>query len=117
MQVQSRADMIHYFISHSWEDDPAKKCKALRTFVDEHSGTLSGPSRLSFWLDKVRPLCFVAKSEGANPRALIGRDCDLSQTCIDQANPGNALSVLPINVSSCKSMLVLMSSTYLKRLW
>jgi hypothetical protein len=41
----------------------------------------------------------------------------LDKVCIDQRNPGNALAVLPINIGACSKMLILMSRTYLRRLW
>lgn len=41
----------------------------------------------------------------------------LDKVCIDQGCPDNALAVLPINISACKQVLVLLSSTYLSRLW
>jgi len=41
----------------------------------------------------------------------------LDKVCIDQSNPDDAIAVLPINIGACKSLLILMSPTYLSRLW
>jgi hypothetical protein len=41
----------------------------------------------------------------------------LDKVCIDQRNPGHALAVLPINIGACKKVLILLSPSYLTRLW
>jgi len=86
--VTRRIDKIDYFVSHSWEDSGENKCEVLRKFSEDFN---SRHGRYpTFWLDKV---------------------------CIDQMNPTNGIATLPINIGSCQSMLVLMSSSYMKRLW
>ncbi len=83
---------IDYFISHSWNDDAEKKCAILKSFSEQFK-LIKG--RLpTYWFDKV---------------------------CIDQSRVNDsdyyALHVLPINISSCKQVLVLLGKTYMKRLW
>ena len=87
-EIRHERDKIDYFISHSWEDDPVLKCKALKSFSDRFR--LKHGRYPTFWFDKV---------------------------CIDQNNTSNALAVLPINIRSCQQMLVLVSDSYMKRLW
>ena len=88
LQVNKHSEKIDYFISHSWDDDPAQKCKVLTEFCEKFKKRKGRYP--TFWFDKV---------------------------CIDQTNPGNALAVLPINIGACKNVLVLMSKSYLRRLW
>jgi hypothetical protein len=83
---------IDYFISHSWNDEAENKCAILRSFSKQFK-LIKG--RLpTYWFDKV---------------------------CIDQSRVNDsdyyALHVLPINISSCKKVLVLLGKTYMKRLW
>lgn len=86
--VQSHADKIDFFVSHSWDDDSVSKCRALRQFMEQQRRRHARFP--SLWLDKV---------------------------CIDQRDSCNALAVLPINIGSSKRMLILLSPSYLKRLW
>jgi hypothetical protein len=86
--VNSRFDKIDFFVSHSWEDSGAHKCEVLREFCESFK-TKHGRYP-TLWLDKV---------------------------CIDQINPTNGIATLPINIGSCQNMLVLMSTSYMKRLW
>ena len=81
---------IDYFISHSWEDKRALKCSAISSFVSDSKGGYCSRPSPTFWFDKV---------------------------CIDQKNTDNSLLVLPLNIASSKQVLVLMSSSYMKRLW
>ena len=41
----------------------------------------------------------------------------LDKVCINQNDTSQAISVLPIIIGGCKQVLVLLSSSYLKRLW
>lgn len=41
----------------------------------------------------------------------------LDKVCINQDNQGFGLSVLPINIGACKKLLIVMSESYLNRLW
>jgi hypothetical protein len=86
--IRRESDKIDYFISHSWEDDSKIKCEVLRLFSEDFKN--KNGRYPTFWFDKV---------------------------CIDQNDPSNGIAVLPINIGACKKMLVLMSDTYLKRLW
>lgn len=66
------------------------------------------------WDDDAQVKCRVLRS------FMAGRPAGtlwLDKVCIDQRNPGNALAVLPINIGACSKMLILMSRTYLRRLW
>ena len=83
---------VDYFISHSWNDDARKKCEILRDFSNQFK--LKKGKEPTYWFDKV---------------------------CIDQSRVNDsdyyALHVLPVNISSCKQVLVLLGRTYMKRLW
>ena len=104
---------VDYFISHSWVDNPQKKCQALRSFSETFKK--KNGRHPTYWFDK---------------------------TCIDQSkvndNDYYALAVLPINIAACNKVLVLLGrkhrnylianqlthffliftgETYMKRLW
>jgi hypothetical protein len=88
-------NQIDFFISHSWADqdfDAEKKCAILRSFSEQFKN-MNGKEP-TYWLDKV---------------------------CIDQSRVNDsdyyALHVLPVNISSCKQVLVLLGKSYMKRLW
>jgi len=88
VNVLKHQDKIDFFISHSWDDDPVLKCSLLKKFsLDFKDRNGRWPT---YWFDKC---------------------------CIDQRNPGNALAVLPINIGACNKFLILMSESYLHRLW
>lgn len=86
--IKSNADMIDYFVSHAWTDDPILKTAALNIFCEKFR--MKHMRYPSLWLDKV---------------------------CIDQKNPGDGIAALPVNIAACKQILVLMGTTYLSRLW
>ena len=79
---------IDFFISHSWEDNYQQKYNALRLFFNAFKDRHK--RNASVWLDKV---------------------------CINQQKPGEGLAVLPINIAACDKILVVLSKTYLRRLW
>ena len=81
-------DKIDFFVSHSWEDDYKAKWASLSKFSDEFY--IRNSRFPTYWLDKV---------------------------CINQKETSRALEVLPINIASSKQVLILMSKTYLNRLW
>ena len=79
---------IDYFISHSWSDNIDVKINKLTEFSKTfYTKHLRYPT---FWIDTV---------------------------CIDQTDVLKGVSVLPINVGACDKMLIVMSKTYLTRLW
>lgn len=79
---------ISYFLSHSW-DEGAEGRRAKVTALKNFFGKSGGIN--SLWFDKV---------------------------CMNKMDVNNrAITVLPITVGSCKKMLVLLSPSYLKRLW
>ena len=41
----------------------------------------------------------------------------LDKVCINQKSPGLGISVLPLNVVYCKKLLVVLTDSYLERLW
>ena len=73
-------------------DNAKKKCEILRDFSNQFK--LKNGKEPTYWFDKV---------------------------CIDQSRVNDsdyyALHVLPVNISSCKQVLVLLGRTYMKRLW
>eukprot|EP00928_Gymnodinium_smaydae_P008031 TRINITY_DN12887_c0_g2_i1.p1 TRINITY_DN12887_c0_g2~~TRINITY_DN12887_c0_g2_i1.p1 ORF type:complete len:652 (+),score=49.96 TRINITY_DN12887_c0_g2_i1:110-1957(+) len=81
-------EMIDYFISHSWYDDPVKKYDKLQTLAD--SFYVLHQRYPTFWFDKV---------------------------CIDQRQITDGLRVLPVNIMACSKMLILCGATYHSRLW
>ena len=88
IKVLSENDKIDYFISHSWSDKPAVKIEKLRKFAEDFNNRHKRYP--TFWLDKV---------------------------CINQKNPGDSLAVLPINIGACKKLLIVLSNSYVTRLW
>lgn len=79
---------IDYFISHSWNDNAGHKIRALRKFFRSFQFLYNrGPV---VWLDKV---------------------------CTDQRKPDDAIAALPLIICSCNKVLVMMSDSYMKRLW
>jgi len=83
-----RGEIIDFFVSHSWSDNPAQKWSALQlaveTFYEKHG------RYPTFWIDKF---------------------------CINQNEIADGLRVLPVNVMSCRKMLCLSGNTYHARLW
>ena len=81
-------ESIDFFISHSWHDDAQLKHRQLRLLVEAFKRRHGREP--TFWFDK---------------------------TCIDQANIGDGLRMLPVNVMACERILVLWGPTYHERLW
>ena len=79
---------IDFFVSHSWDDCPQDKSLALTKFAARFEAQYG--RKPTFWLDKV---------------------------CIDQKDTSRGVAALPINIGACRKMLVLMSKSYMKRLW
>lgn len=77
------------FVSHSWHDDPVAKWAALDAWAQAFARSNRG--RLpTLWLDKA---------------------------CIDQQNIQDSLACLPVSLSGCRKLLVLVGDTYVERLW
>ena len=87
LNLRSISD-IDYFISHSWNDNAGHKVRALRKFVRSFQNFYSRDPVI--WLDKV---------------------------CIDQREPDDAIAALPLIICSCNKVLVMMSESYMRRLW
>lgn len=87
-RIKLEHQKIDFFVSHSWEDDYSQKWEALKAFSEKFF--VKNKRYPTLWLDKV---------------------------CIDQRDTSQALEVLPINIASSKKMLVVMSNTYIERLW
>jgi len=84
----ARGEVIDFFVSHSWSDEPGKKWRALQLVAEAfflHHGRYP-----TFWVDKF---------------------------CIDQRHLADGLRVLPVNVMACRKVLVLCGRTYPERLW
>jgi hypothetical protein len=79
---------IDFFVSHSWSDCPVEKCKLLRSFCKNLTSKYG--EELTLWLDKV---------------------------CINQLSMGESLAVLPINIAFSKKILIILSRSYMTRLW
>lgn len=80
---------IDFFISHAWVDDSKWKYKVVKELPEKIMKENKGEEP-TFWFDKF---------------------------CIEQSNTADGLRVLPINLMSCKKMLVLVGASYPKRLW
>ena len=81
-------DRADFFISHSWSDNPQHKTRVLCEFAAAFKqNTGRSPT---VWFDK---------------------------TCIDQRAPDLALTLLPVFIASSKKMIVVLSESYLTRLW
>ena len=87
-KLDDKREKIDFFISHSWEDKGDVKHAKLKEFCYTFEKRYKRAP--TFWLDK---------------------------TCIDQRDPKNSITVLPVNIAACDKMLVLLSKTYMKRLW
>jgi len=87
-KIKLEQDKIDYFVSHSWEDNYEQKWEALKEFSEKFFKKHKRYPTL--WLDKV---------------------------CINQSDSSKSLEVLPINIASSKKVLVLLSSSYIERLW
>ena len=83
-----KGEIVDFFMSHSWYDDPEIKFEKLSKLCESFKHRQGRFP--TFWLDKV---------------------------CIDQQNIGGGLKALPINVMACRKMLVLVGPTYPTRLW
>eukprot|EP00929_Paragymnodinium_shiwhaense_P037855 TRINITY_DN20086_c1_g1_i3.p1 TRINITY_DN20086_c1_g1~~TRINITY_DN20086_c1_g1_i3.p1 ORF type:complete len:602 (+),score=21.69 TRINITY_DN20086_c1_g1_i3:206-2011(+) len=81
-------EVIDFFISHSWYDDPNQKYQSLTQLAENF---MAKHKRYpTFWFDKV---------------------------CIDQDNIADCLRVLPVKVMTCSRFLMILGPTYLQRLW
>ena len=81
-------EVVDYFVSHSWHDDPETKFKALNLFAERFRKVKKRFP--TFWIDKV---------------------------CIDQANISDGLRTLPVKIMACHRILALCGETYCSRLW
>mmetsp|Transcript_19567 Transcript_19567/g.34546 ORF Transcript_19567/g.34546 Transcript_19567/m.34546 type:complete len:699 (+) Transcript_19567:22-2118(+) len=84
----AKGEQIDYFMSHSWHDNAKVKWGKLKEFAEQFKE--SNNRYPSFWLDNV---------------------------CIDQSKITDGLRVLPINLMSCKKLLIVAGKTYPTRLW
>jgi len=83
-----KGEVIDFFVSHSWSDDPEQKWRALELLAESfqsHHGRFP-----TFWVDKF---------------------------CIDQRQIADGLRLLPVNVMACRQVLVLCGPSYPQRLW
>ena len=78
------------FVSHSWSDDGAAKHAQLQAWVAEGLPRSDGAKYPLIWLDKA---------------------------CIDQDAIELNLKCLPVFLSGCRSLVVLVGPTYVSRLW
>ena len=88
--IQDTAD-IDFFISHSWQEEPPMrraKAIALEEFAKEFRERNGRAPTM--WFDK---------------------------TCINPTNQSNSIAVLPINIAVSKKMLIILTESYLTRLW
>ena len=88
--IQDTAD-IDFFISHSWQEEPPMrraKAIALEEFAEEFRERNGRAPTM--WFDK---------------------------TCINPTNQSNSIAVLPINIAVSKKMLIILTESYLTRLW
>merc|ERR1712216_844671 len=76
------------FFSHSWKDNAAMKCNALKCWCEAYQSCHSEAPRI--WLDKV---------------------------CIDQTNIALDLQCLPVFLAGCNTLLVTSGPYYTSRLW
>ncbi len=86
---------VDYFISHAWDDDAMQKYKIVKEIGDnmvKRNMVTMTSRKPTFWFDKV---------------------------CIDHSAEAEAMSlaVLPINLSKCRKVLILLGEKYLMRLW
>ena len=80
--------IVHYFVSHSWRDNPTEKYKALEQ-VSRAFEVQNGREPV-LWVDKY---------------------------CIDQSNIKDSLKYLPVWVNASKQRLILHGPSYFTRLW
>jgi len=86
--VRAKFGDVDAFLSHSWHDSGSAKWAALQAWAEAFERAHG--RRPTIWLDKA---------------------------CIDQQNIQASLAGLPVYLSGCDSMLVLIGKTYLSRLW
>lgn len=87
IKIRNNGDKIDFFLSHSWNDS-ANKIESLNWFIRKFQHENGRFPTL--WFDRV---------------------------CIDQNNVTDGISLLPIHIGACNSMLILMGKTYMTRLW
>ena len=80
---------VDAFISHSWRDDGAVKWASLQRWRADFKRSSSGREP-TVWLDKA---------------------------CLSPGDLDTQLALLPVFVASCKSFVVLLTPSYLERLW
>lgn len=84
----TKMGMCDAFISHSWHDQPEAKWTALQDW--RHEFLLQHGREPRVWFDKF---------------------------CIDQNDIDTSLRCLPIHLSGCRNLVILLGKTYLSRLW
>ena len=89
--IRKGGDRIDYFLSHSWNEGKETAVKKYSKLDEFKNSFYNENGRLPrIWFDKV---------------------------CIDQSDPDMAIAVLPLNVAMCKGFLLLLTDSYLRRLW
>merc|ERR1719171_1553715 len=79
---------VDAFLSHSWSDNSDQKWEAIQTWRNDFKRQFGREPRV--WFDKC---------------------------CIDQMNIDDSLMCLPVHLTACKKVLMLVGPTYLTRLW
>ena len=80
---------VQFFVSHSWRDNASTKWAALRKLCEDRAIADDGGEPL-LWIDKC---------------------------CIDQRDIANNLRCLPVFLSGCERLVIMLGKTYLTRLW
>mmetsp|Transcript_58387 Transcript_58387/g.126307 ORF Transcript_58387/g.126307 Transcript_58387/m.126307 type:complete len:536 (+) Transcript_58387:52-1659(+) len=79
-------EQVDFFLSHSWRDNAASKMSVLEAVVEEFRSQHGRDP--TFWIDKA---------------------------CIDQRRVEDCLTILPVHLTSCSKVLVLLGHTYMTR--
>ena len=100
------------FVSHSWRDAPGPKWAQLRQFSDEQAAANDGRGPL-LWIDKwCDAFVFLCTARVCPLTRALG-----ARSCIDQRDIETNLRCLPIFLSGCQKLVILLGKTYLTRLW
>ena len=124
--VSCEANKLNYFMSHSWSDDGVLKAEKIVEFLKTKKRKRAADKNRKKPRDYLKSFATsmdifddiensFAITEKINTKGEISLWFD--KVCIDQKSPQDTLAVLPINVELCKKLLVLMSESYLRRLW
>lgn len=113
LHITNSSEKVDFFISHSWADTEPRNKDEMKFTGDTKQKQKKKKSKSGFKIKALIHLIIGFKRKNSqNPPKIW-----LDKVCIDQRNPTDGISALPITLSTCREVVILMGTTYLKKLW